>query len=100
MLQQYVHLVHLLAHLKLLKKEINIIKNILGKSVLNAVNLINKKISKKLKDQNIHDQERIDTLLINLDGTRQKSNLGANAILAVSIATKKLSAKNKKKTSL
>ena len=75
-------------------------KKYFGKSVLNAVNLINTKISKKLKDQNIHDQERIDTLLINLDGTRQKSNLGANAILAVSIATKKLSAKIKKKTSL
>ena len=71
-------------------------KRYLGKSVLNAVSLINKKISKKLKNQNIHDQERIDTLLINLDGTRQKTNLGANAILAVSIATKKLSAKLKK----
>jgi enolase len=71
-------------------------KKYFGKSVLNAVNLINTKISKKLKDQNIHDQERIDTLLINLDGTRQKTNLGANAILAVSIATKKLSAKLKK----
>jgi len=71
-------------------------KRYLGKSVLNAVNLINTKISNKLKNQNIHDQERIDALLINLDGTRQKSNLGANAILAVSIATKKLSAKIKK----
>jgi len=71
-------------------------KRYLGKSVLNAVNLINTKISKKLRSQNVHNQERIDTLLINLDGTRQKSNLGANAILAVSIATKKLSAKIKK----
>ena len=71
-------------------------KRYLGKSVLNAVNLINTKISKKLKNQNVHNQERIDTLLINLDGTRQKSNLGANAILAVSIAVKKLSAKIKK----
>jgi len=71
-------------------------KRYLGKSVLNAVTLVNTKISKKLKNQNIHDQERIDTLLINLDGTRQKNNLGANAILAVSIATKKLSAKIKK----
>jgi len=71
-------------------------KKYLGKSVLGAVNLVNTKISKKLKGQNIHDQERIDTILINLDGTRQKSNLGANAILAVSIAVKKLSAKIKK----
>ena len=71
-------------------------KKYLGKSVLNAVNLVNTKISKKLKNQNIHNQERVDAILINLDGTRQKSNLGANAILAVSIATKKLSAKIKK----
>jgi len=71
-------------------------KKYLGKSVLKAVYLINTKILKKLKGQNVHDQERIDTLLINLDGTRQKSNLGANAILPVSIAVKKLSAKIKK----
>jgi len=71
-------------------------KRYLGKSVLIAVNLVNTKILKKLKGQNVHDQQRIDTLLINLDGTKQKSNLGANAILAVSIAVKKLSAKIKK----
>ncbi len=66
------------------------------RSVLNAVNLVNKKISKKLKGQSIHNQERIDALLINLDGTRQKTNLGANTMLAVSMAVKKLSAKTKK----
>ena len=71
-------------------------KKYLGKSVLNAVNLINTKISKKLKGHNVHDQERIDTLMINLDGTRQKSKLGANSILAISMAVKKLSAKLKK----
>ncbi len=71
-------------------------KRYLGKSVLNAVNLVNTKISKKLKGQSIHNQERIDALLINLDGTRQKTNLGANAMLAVSMAVKKLSAKAKK----
>jgi enolase len=71
-------------------------KKYLGKSVFSAVNLVNTKISKKLKGQNIHNQERIDTLLINLDGTRQKTNLGANAMLAVSMAVKKLSAKVKK----
>ena len=71
-------------------------KRYLGKSVLTAVNLVNTKISKKLKGQSIHNQERIDTLLINLDGTRQKINLGANAMLAVSMAVKKLSAKAKK----
>ncbi len=71
-------------------------KRYLGKSVLNAVNLINTKISKRLKGQNVHDQERIDTLLINLDGTRQKTRLGANSILSVSMAVKKLSARIKK----
>ena len=71
-------------------------KKYLGKSVLNAIRLINTKISKKLKGQNIHNQERIDAIMINLDGTRQKTNLGANSILAVSMAVKKLSAKIKK----
>jgi len=71
-------------------------KRYLGKSVLNAVNLVNSKISNKLKGHSVHNQERIDTLMINLDGTRQKSKLGANAILAVSMAVKKLSAKLKK----
>ena len=68
----------------------------LGKSVLTAVNLVNTIISKKLRGQNIHNQERIDTIMINLDGTRQKNKLGANAILAVSMAAKKLSSKIKK----
>ena len=71
-------------------------KKYLGKSVLGAINLVNTKISKKLSGMNIHEQMRIDTTLINLDGTRQKTNLGANAILAVSMAVKKLSAKIKK----
>ena len=71
-------------------------KRYLGKSVLSTVNLINTKISKKLKGHNIHNQERIDVLMINLDGTKQKTKLGANAILAVSMAVKKLSAKVKK----
>ena len=71
-------------------------KRYLGKSVFNAVNIIHSKISKKLKGQNVHNQEKIDSLMINLDGTRQKSKLGANAILAVSMAIKKLSAIEKK----
>jgi|TARA_B100000749_G_scaffold230358_1_gene186858 enolase len=71
-------------------------KRYLGKSVLNPVNLINTIISKKIKNQNIHNQEKIDSLLIKLDGTKQKSRLGANAILAVSMAVKKLSSKIKK----
>ena len=71
-------------------------KRYLGKSVFNAMGLINSKISKKLKGESIHSQVRIDTILINLDGTRQKTKLGANTILAVSMAVKKLSAKIKK----
>ena len=71
-------------------------KKYLGKSVFSAIKLVNSIISKKLKNTNLHDQELIDSLLIKLDGTKQKSNLGANAILAVSIAVKKLSAKIKK----
>ena len=70
-------------------------KRYLGKSVLSAVNSINKKISKKLRGQNVHNQERVDAIMINLDGSKQKNKLGANAILAVSMAVKKLSAKEK-----
>ena len=68
----------------------------LGKSVLSAINLVNTKISKKLRGFSVHNQERVDAIMINLDGTRQKTKLGANTILAVSMAIKKLSAKIKK----
>ena len=78
------------------EKRDNTNKKYLGKSVFSAIKLVNSKISKKLKNKNIHDQELIDSLLINLDGTKQKSKLGANSILAVSMAVKKLSAKIKK----
>ncbi len=71
-------------------------KKYLGKSVLNCVKIINKIIAKKIKNQNVHDQERIDHILIKLDGTKQKSKIGSNSILAVSMAVKKLSAKIKK----
>ena len=77
------------------KRDVNN-KKYLGKSVLKAVNLVNKKISKKLKGVSVHNQEKIDALMINLDGTKQKNRLGANTILAVSMAVKKLSAKEKK----
>ena len=71
-------------------------KKYLGKSVLSAVSIVNKQISKLLINKNVHNQEAIDKLLIDLDGTEHKSKLGANAILSVSIAVKKLSAKLKK----
>ncbi len=78
------------------EKRDNLNKKYLGKSVLKAVKLINTKISKKLKNQNIHNQEKIDYLLIKLDGTKQKKKFGANSLLAVSMAVKKLSARIKK----
>ena len=71
-------------------------KKYLGKSVFSAIKLINSKISKKLKGISVHNQEKIDALMINLDGTRQKTKFGANAILAVSMAVKKISAIEKK----
>ena len=68
-------------------------KEYLNKSVFDAVNNINSNISKSLINKNSTDQRAIDEILINLDGTSNKSNLGANAILAVSIANLKVSAK-------
>ncbi len=70
-------------------------KNYLGKSVLKAVDNINSLITKALKNIDINDQTKIDKALIDLDGTEQKKKLGANAILAVSIASCKLAAKEK-----
>ena len=70
-------------------------KKYLGRSVLKSVQIINTIISKKLKNQDLHNQEKIDYILINLDGTKQKKRYGANTILAVSMAVKKLSAKIK-----
>ena len=66
-------------------------KKYLGRSVLKPVKLINKIISKKLRNQNIHNQEKIDYILIKLDGTKQKKKFGANSLLAVSMAVKKIS---------
>ena len=71
-------------------------KKYLGKSVFKSVEIINKKISKKIKNQFVHSQEKIDHILIKLDGTKQKSKIGANTTLAVSMAVKKLSAKLRK----
>ena len=76
------------------KRDINN-KNYLGKSVFKSVEIVNKLINKKLINQNIHNQEKIDNILIRLDGTKQKKRLGANTILAVSMAAKKLSSKIK-----
>ena len=67
-------------------------KNYLGKSVFKAVENINGPIAKSLNNIDINDQTKIDKTLIDLDGTEQKKKLGANAILAVSIASSKLAA--------
>ena len=68
-------------------------KDYLNKSVFDAVSNINNKISKSLANKSSTYQSDIDETLINLDGTDNKSNLGANALLAVSIANLKVSAK-------
>ena len=57
-----------------------------GLGVQKAVNNINKIISKKLIGIDVSEQEKIDSLMLRLDGTRNKSKLGANAILGVSLA--------------
>ena len=67
-------------------------KDYLGKSVFKAVENINSSISKALTNIDIHNQANIDKILTDLDGTEQKKKLGANAILAVSIASCKLGA--------
>ena len=58
-----------------------------GKGVLNAVNNVNNEINKTLIGTDVNDQTKIDNTLINLDGTHNKSRLGANAILGVSLAS-------------
>lgn len=57
-----------------------------GQGVLGAVFNVNTKILKKLKGMEVTDQEKIDRAMIELDGTENKKNLGANAILSVSLA--------------
>ncbi len=63
-----------------------------GKGVLKAVENINFKIKNSLIGHDISDQSGIDQLMIELDGTENKSNLGANAILGVSMACARASA--------
>ena len=68
----------------------------LGKSVLKAVKNINTKIANVLKNQDSLNQKNIDEILINLDGTENKSVLGANSILGASMAIAHAAAKYKK----
>jgi len=67
----------------------------LGKGVSAAVKNINSEIQSALKNQDIYDQKKIDQIMIDLDGTENKSRLGANAILAVSLACIKAAAASK-----
>jgi len=67
-------------------------KNYLGKGVLKAVQNINTVINDELNGAYIMDQSTIDKTLIALDGTENKANLGANAILGVSMAAAKAAA--------
>ena len=71
--------------------------NFLGKSVKKAVDNINKKIVSSLKGLDPTDQSKIDKVLLNLDGSENKKNLGANATLAVSLASSKSAALSVKK---
>ena len=63
-----------------------------GKGVLKAVENVNKIIAPKLIGYSVLDQVKIDHTMIALDGTETKSNLGANAILGVSLAVAKAAA--------
>ena len=60
-----------------------------GKGVQKAVDNVNKKIAKELIGENVYEQRKLDEKLIQLDDTANKSNLGANAILGVSLAIAK-----------
>lgn len=64
----------------------------MGKGVLQAVDVVNGPIFEVLVELDAEEQENIDAVMIDLDGTDNKSNLGANAILGVSLAVAKAAA--------
>jgi enolase len=67
-------------------------KRYLGKGVLNAVNNVNNVVAEEIMGMDVTDQAGIDKKMIDLDGTKTKSSLGANAILGVSLAVAKAAA--------
>ena len=71
-------------------------KKYLGKSVFKAIEKVNGEICKALIGVDAEEQKKIDKILIELDGTKQKKRLGANAILSVSLASSKAAAISKK----
>ena len=70
-------------------------KDYMGKGVLSAVSNVNNILSKELIGLSVFDQEDIDNLMIKMDGTHNKANLGANAILGVSLALAKAASNTK-----
>lgn len=70
--------------------------NYLGKSVHKAIHNVNEKIFNELVGYDVREQEAIDQVMLDLDGTDNKSNLGANAMLAVSMAVSKAAAASSK----
>jgi len=68
----------------------------MGKGVTKAVGNVNSEIAAKVKGMEALEQEKIDKILIELDGTENKSRLGANATLGVSMAVSKAAANSKK----
>jgi enolase len=71
-------------------------KRYLGKGVIQAVNNVNKLIGPKVVGLDVTAQKHIDTIMLELDGTDFKTNLGANALLAVSLAVAKAAAVDEK----
>ena len=70
-------------------------KKYLGKSVLKAIEKVNGEIAKALLNESPEEQNKVDQILIDLDGTEKKKRLGANAILSVSLAVNKVNAISK-----
>ena len=67
-------------------------KDFMGKGVSNAVDNVNTIIAQEILGFSVFEQNKIDQMMIDLDGTPNKSKLGANAILGVSLATAKAAA--------
>ena len=67
-------------------------KSYMGKGVLKAVENVNDKISEEVIGMSVFEQNKIDKLMIDLDGTKNKSKLGANSILGISLAVAKAAA--------
>ena len=68
-------------------------KRFFSKGVLNSINFINSEIRETIMGIDVREQKTIDNILIELDGTKNKSRLGANSMLAVSLATARAAAK-------